>query len=194
MVRGSLAGISTQRPSRSLRRFGWPGMPPTVRLRRRSLLQRIGMTVGCQAFCIAGFAWTIRQEASLALRHWWPATLITSIFSSSMRRVIVTSLVVDSAAALLETQGRRSAIGPVSLLLGRRLDDLAYGAGLWLGAVRERSTRACGCAGRAELRGPLKVWPCRHPPAAPPRKRSVRPATRSTRWPPRRLRAPERAT
>jgi hypothetical protein len=42
---------------------------------------------------------------------------------------------------------------PLSLFLGRRLDDLAYGAGLWAGALRHRSllslrVRAAGRSAR----------------------------------------------
>jgi len=33
-------------------------------------------------------------------------------------------------------------VGPVRFIVARRLDDLAYGAGLWWGALRSRSPRA----------------------------------------------------
>jgi mycofactocin glycosyltransferase len=39
------------------------------------------------------------------------------------------------AVAFLETDVRPTT------LIGRRLDDLVYGAGLWLGALRSRSVR-----------------------------------------------------
>jgi len=47
--------------------------------------------------------------------------------------MVLAALVVDTAVAFHETDVRPTT------LLGRRLDDLAYGAGLWLGAARSRS-------------------------------------------------------
>lgn len=87
-----------------------------------------------------GVGWAVRQESALLLRHWWPATALACLASPAVRRATATALLVDAAVALHE----RPAGGPALpvLLLGRRLDDLAYGAGLWLGAVRARST-AC---------------------------------------------------
>jgi hypothetical protein len=46
--------------------------------------------------------------------------------------------VVDLAVALAV---ERPGIDPVTGWVGRRLDDLAYGAGLWLGALRARRLR-----------------------------------------------------
>jgi hypothetical protein len=33
-------------------------------------------------------------------------------------------------------------VGPVRFAVARRLEDLAYGSGLWIGAVRARDARA----------------------------------------------------
>ena len=51
----------------------------------------------------------------------------------TVRRMLVTALAVDMVVAELEHPGTPKQV------LGRRMDDLAYGAGLWLGAVRARS-------------------------------------------------------
>ncbi|MFE7227300.1 mycofactocin biosynthesis glycosyltransferase MftF [Nocardioides sp. NPDC057577] len=82
-----------------------------------------------------GLGWSLRQESALLLRHWWPLTLVACLFSRTVRRMVLAALVVDTAVA-----ARESDIRPATLL-GRRLDDLAYGAGLWLGAARARSVR-----------------------------------------------------
>lgn len=81
--------------------------------------------------------WAVRQESSLLVRHWWPAALAVSLVSSTARRAVVTALAVDTAVALADH--RES--GPVALVAGRRLGDLAYGAGVWVGAWRARSAR-----------------------------------------------------
>ena len=51
-------------------------------------------------------------------------------------------LVLAVAEGLLAWLPHRHRTGPVRHLAARRLDDLAYGAGLWAGAVRARSARA----------------------------------------------------
>ena len=85
-----------------------------------------------------GFGWTARQVAGLLLRHWWPATAVAAIFSRRVRRAALMALTAD----LITYLPHRFHIGPVEYLVARRLDDLAYGAGLWAGALRARSTQA----------------------------------------------------
>jgi mycofactocin system glycosyltransferase len=82
-----------------------------------------------------GFGWSVRQEAALLLRHWWPLTAL-ALPSRTVRRMVVSALVVDAVVARVEHPDAPYA------LAARRLDDLAYGAGLWAGAIRARSPRA----------------------------------------------------
>ena len=91
---------------------------------RRILALRIGAR---------GLGWAVRQEAALLLRHWWPAAAVAALPSSTVRRAIGTALLVDLVAARIDHP--EASYAPLS----RRLDDLAYGAGLWIGAVRSRS-------------------------------------------------------
>jgi hypothetical protein len=91
------------------------------------------------ALSLRGLGWAVRQEAALLLRHWWPATLLALPFPA-VRRAVATALVVDTVVALSETLD--DDIDLPSLVLGRRLDDGAYGLGLWLGALRARSCAA----------------------------------------------------
>lgn len=86
-----------------------------------------------------GLGWAVRQEASLLVRDWWPATLAVAAVCPRARRAVASALVVDSIVALAT---RRHPPGLVVSLAGRRLDDAAYGAGLWVGALHERSTTA----------------------------------------------------
>lgn len=85
-----------------------------------------------------GLGWSLRQESSLLLRHWWPAAVVGAIASRSVRRAVVTACVVDVVSAGFEGVRDR----PVDAFIGRRMDDLAYGAGLWWGSLRAHSPRA----------------------------------------------------
>lgn len=86
-----------------------------------------------------GLGWAVRQESSLMLRHWWPLTAVGMPLSQSVRRAVATALAVDLVVAL--HGHREDRLDLPTLLAGRRLDDLAYGAGLWWGVLRARSPR-----------------------------------------------------
>lgn len=85
-----------------------------------------------------GMWWSVRQESALLLRHWWPVAALAATRSRSVRRALVTAAAVDVVVAAME----RPEAPPPLAFAGRRLDDLAYGAGLWAGALRARSLRA----------------------------------------------------
>ena len=84
-----------------------------------------------------GTGWAVRQESALLLRHWWPVAALAAPFSRTIRRALLTAVAVDLTVFLRE----RTGVDPVTGLVARRLDDLAYGSGLWRGAVRHRSVR-----------------------------------------------------
>ncbi|GAB7003070.1 mycofactocin biosynthesis glycosyltransferase MftF [Nocardioides sp. AN3] len=109
---------------------------------RRSVASALPPVEGSAAvatsLALRGLGWSVRQEAALVVRHWWPAALAAGLVSRNARRVIATSLLVDGAVGLVEYDGQ----GLLVPVAGRRLDDLAYGAGLWWGAWRTRSV-AC---------------------------------------------------
>jgi hypothetical protein len=62
--------------------------------------------------------------------------------SRHVRRALLTALAVDTAVMLAERHSFPEPLGTLTTFAGRRLDDLAYGAGLWWGAIRARSPRA----------------------------------------------------
>ena len=88
-----------------------------------------------------GLGWAVRQESGLLLRHWWPLAALGATRSRNVRRAMATALFVDTAVLVAERRGSTDRLGPLTALAGRRLDDLAYGAGLWWGAIRARSPR-----------------------------------------------------
>ncbi|GAB2961099.1 mycofactocin biosynthesis glycosyltransferase MftF [Streptomyces pseudoechinosporeus] len=85
-----------------------------------------------------GLAATAEQAAALLLRHWWPLSAAGCLVSRRVRRATLLAAVADG---LLEHRRTAPDLDPFRFVLARRLDDLAYGAGLWAGAVRGRSPR-----------------------------------------------------
>jgi len=106
-------------------------LPETVDSRTRARAAAI--------LSLRGLGWAVRQESALLIRHWWPLTLL-GLRSKRVRRAVCTALVVDTWIV----SGERTRTGPplAVRLIGGRLDDLAYGAGLWWGALRAGSTSA----------------------------------------------------
>ncbi len=82
------------------------------------------------------------QVASAICRHYWPVALVAGVLSRRCRRVVLTAAVLDG---LVDWVSRNNSIpedarrvGFLSYLVLKRLDDIAYGLGLWTGVVRER--------------------------------------------------------
>ncbi|MER7197303.1 mycofactocin system glycosyltransferase [Streptomyces sp. CB01635] len=82
----------------------------------------------------------LAQGGALLTRHWWPATAVGCLISRRVRRAAAVAAVADMA--LEYGSHSTSGLGPLRYAAARRLDDLAYGAGVWLSAVRGRSTAA----------------------------------------------------
>ena len=85
------------------------------------------------------------QLSAATCRHYWPAAVAAAAVSRRCRRAVAAAAVLDGAHDWW-TRARRPGegpgpIGPLSYLALKRLDDLAYGAGLWAGVVRERTLR-----------------------------------------------------
>ena len=82
------------------------------------------------------------QLASAICRHYWPLALIAALLSKRCRQVVLISAVVEGVADWLTRQGNvdddAKRIGVLPYLALKRLDDIAYGAGLWAGMVSER--------------------------------------------------------
>ncbi|MFE2416146.1 mycofactocin biosynthesis glycosyltransferase MftF [Streptomyces hokutonensis] len=81
----------------------------------------------------------LAQTSALLNRHWWPLTVVGCVASRRMRRAAAVAALADIA---LEYRRDRADLDPVRYGLARRLDDLAYGAGVWLSALKGRSTTA----------------------------------------------------
>ncbi|MBS1693648.1 MAG: mycofactocin biosynthesis glycosyltransferase MftF [Actinobacteria bacterium] len=82
------------------------------------------------------------QLASAICRHYWPVALIAAALSRRCRHVVLVAAVVDGVVDWLTRRGNADddtkPVGLIPYLLLKRLDDIAYGTGLWTGVVRER--------------------------------------------------------
>ena len=106
------------------------------RLRRPGERLPLGFAV---ALVLRGQGASGRALARAVTRHHWPLALAAAVLSRRSRRGVLAVALADGLAAWWPYRRRG---GPVRFLLARRLEDLAYGAGLWGGAVRARDLRA----------------------------------------------------
>lgn len=85
-----------------------------------------------------GYFAGIWRLASAMCRHYWPVTMLAMILSRRVRRIAVTMAVADGLADWF-THRDAGGLDPFRYVAYKRMDDLAYGTGLWLGAFRARS-------------------------------------------------------
>lgn len=88
---------------------------------------------------LQGLLAALSQAANLGLRHWWPLGAVAALRSSALRRFLIIGAVLEGIA---EHRRSRSQLNLGLFLLARRLDDVAYGTGVWTGAARARAWQA----------------------------------------------------
>lgn len=86
-----------------------------------------------------GTVTTLVQGSALLVRHWWPLTIVLALFSRRVRRAALVAALADAAIEYVRLRPR---LDPVRFTLARRLDDIAYGAGVWWSSLRGRSAAA----------------------------------------------------
>ena len=86
------------------------------------------------------------QLASAICRHYWPIALIAALLSRRCRQVVVVAAVLDGVFDWITRNGNADddtkRVGVFTYILLKRIDDIAYGLGLWSGVVRERHAGA----------------------------------------------------
>jgi mycofactocin system glycosyltransferase len=112
----------------------------SVRLARRLVRPGERLPLGfAAALVLRGQGASGRTLARAVTRHHWPLAVAAAAVSRRARRGVLVVAVLDAAAAWWPHRAR---VGPVRFAVARRLEDLAYGAGLWWGALRARDARA----------------------------------------------------
>jgi mycofactocin glycosyltransferase len=76
-----------------------------------------------------------RRLADQVVRTWWPVALAAAVRWPAARRVVAACVLLP---ALEEWWRRRPGLDPARYCALRTLDAAAYGAGVWLGCLRER--------------------------------------------------------
>ncbi|HEX2212970.1 MAG TPA: mycofactocin biosynthesis glycosyltransferase MftF, partial [Mycobacterium sp.] len=82
------------------------------------------------------------QLAAAICRHYWPMALIAAVLSRRCRQVVLVAAIAEGVVDWITRSGTADddtkRVGLLTYILLKRLDDIAYGAGLWTGVVRER--------------------------------------------------------
>jgi len=126
-------------------RRGWAGAAAvlgwtTLRLARRLARPGDPLPVTLSARLVArGTASAGSALARAVTRHSWPVALPIALAVPRARPWVLAAAVGDAALAWWPHRRRG---GPIGFALARRLEDLAYGAGLWSGALRHRQLSA----------------------------------------------------
>lgn len=89
---------------------------------------------------VLGSVSALTQGAALLTRHWWPLTAVGCLASRRIRRAAAVAVLTDITLETLEHRSTTTRLDPARYAAARRLDDLAYGSGVWLAAFRGRST------------------------------------------------------
>ncbi|RSS32251.1 mycofactocin biosynthesis glycosyltransferase MftF, partial [Streptomyces sp. WAC05858] len=85
---------------------------------------------------LAALRGTAEQLLRCATRHHWPVAVAAAAVSRRARYALATAAVAEGLA---DHYRSRSSLGPLTHTAIRRLDDLAYGWGVWQGALRRRT-------------------------------------------------------
>jgi mycofactocin system glycosyltransferase len=123
--RAAALGVLATKAVRLTRRLARPGERPPVALAVVLTARSSGAAV--------------RALSRATTRHHWPLAVAAALVSRRALRGLLALALVEGLLAWLPHRRR---VGPIRSVAARRLDDLAYGAGLWTGAVRARSARA----------------------------------------------------
>lgn len=86
------------------------------------------------------------QLCSAICRHYWPVALIAALLFRRARHAVLVAAVLDGVVDWASRRGNvdddTKPVGLLAHILLKRLDDMAYGIGLWTGVVRERQLGA----------------------------------------------------
>ena len=123
----------------------------TFRLSRKLTRLRHPKTTAARLIALAAVG-AATQTADAVTRHYWPLSALAALASRRARRTVVAIAVAGAVVDWLRADLDRPRLAP--FLLARRLDDLAYGAGLWWGAATHRTLEPLRPVGPSERATP----------------------------------------
>ncbi len=82
---------------------------------------------------------TVAQTADAVTRHYWPVSLAACLVSRRARRTVAVIAIAEGVIDWWRCRADPDRPNVAGHVLARRLDDLAYGGGLWWGAIRHRT-------------------------------------------------------
>ncbi|GAY08985.1 mycofactocin biosynthesis glycosyltransferase MftF [Pseudonocardia sp. N23] len=95
-----------------------------------------------------GLLGAVAQTGSALTRHFWPVAVVACLFSARARRAVAVAAAAEGIVDWWTHRGHDAGgPGPLAHVAAHRLDDLGYGAGLWWGAWRHRTTTPLRPAG-----------------------------------------------
>jgi mycofactocin system glycosyltransferase len=86
-----------------------------------------------------GLGSAVRQSAEVLTRHWWPLTLLACVVSRRARRATLLAALAEGGYDWLRHRDGETDLDVLRYVVAHRVDDLAYGSGLWWGALRVRT-------------------------------------------------------
>ncbi|GAA3247017.1 mycofactocin biosynthesis glycosyltransferase MftF [Pseudonocardia petroleophila] len=103
-----------------------------------------------------GSVGALSQTADAVTRHYWPLSLVACAVSRRARRRVLAIALAEGALDWWRHRDRDARVrpDPASHVLAHRLDDLAYGAGLWWGAAAHRTAAPLRPSGPSVRVGP----------------------------------------
>jgi mycofactocin glycosyltransferase len=116
-------------------------MGATVLRLRRTFVELDQPTRVAAIYAAKGLGSGLWQLASAACRHYWPVTVLAMICSSRIRHIAI-ALAIGEGLADWWKHRESGGLDPARYVAYKRLDDVAYGAGLWRGAIHARSMEA----------------------------------------------------
>ncbi|NMD57441.1 MULTISPECIES: mycofactocin biosynthesis glycosyltransferase MftF [Tsukamurella] len=130
-------------------RVGAAGAVATYAWMFARLRGRLGQVPGADAVAariVARAAWFgVHQGLAALLRHYWPATAAAALLSRRVRCRVVIAAAVEPVVTWVAAVHREPLAphpDPVTWAVLHRLDDLAYGLGVWQGALARRDLGA----------------------------------------------------
>lgn len=109
------------------------------RLEFRAPGQRLRWSNDAARLVLRGHLGALAQLNRSVIRPWWPLALLGALLSRRVRLWVLAAVLVS---AWCDPRRRRARVGPLQWVLLRTVDDAAYSAGVWLGALEQRSGAA----------------------------------------------------